>query len=218
MSYNAKYETYIFDLDGTLCDTSVDLANAVNFALIKNYFEKKDVLEIKSYLGNGIKNLIKLSSGLEVDDPRFEKTFSDFKTYYSDHLLDNTRPYENIVDVIDFIKAKGAKVCVASNKADSYAKIICNKFFDGKLDYVRGEILGEEKKPSPKMIDDVLSHVGSSCDKTIYIGDSEVDILTANNSNLDLLVVSWGFRDYEFLKSQGNNIILNDVNQLYDFI
>lgn len=213
-----KYNAYIFDLDGTLCDTSIDLCNAVNFALKQNRFPQKNTDEVKSYLGNGIKRLIELSSGLSQSDEKFEKVFTDFKSYYSKHLCDYTMPYDDIVDVIDIIRSKGAKVCVASNKAHRYVLEICDRFFPNKFDCILGENEKIPKKPDNAMIDEILKHTSSEKNSTLYIGDSEVDMLTAKNSGLDLVLVGWGFRSFDDLKSLGAENLIKNPKQLLDYV
>lgn len=117
-----KYNTYIFDLDGTLLDTLQDLANAVNYAMRQMNYPERTIDEVRRFIGNGIRLLIKLAAPQDISSEDYDKTLAIFTAYYLDHIADFTKPYDGIVDVIKTLKQNGCKVAVVSNKADEAAK------------------------------------------------------------------------------------------------
>ena len=117
-----KYNTYIFDLDGTLLDTLQDLANAVNYAMRQMNYPERTIDEVRRFIGNGIRMLIKRAAPQDISSNDYDKTLAIFTAYYLDHIADFTKPYDGIVDVIKTLKQNGCKVAVVSNKADEAAK------------------------------------------------------------------------------------------------
>ena len=216
-----KYQTFIFDLDGTLLDTLADLATAVNYALAKNGYPLRTEDEVKEFIGNGVVKLMERAIGAPKENtPDFEQTFSDFKRYYGENCRVHTKLYSGIEEVLTALKDKGKKCAIVSNKADFAVKILNDFYFQGLIEVAVGEneAAGIKKKPSPDLVWLALKMLGVGTDNAVYIGDSEVDIQTANNAGLPCISVSWGMKTREFLQSHGAQIVLNEPLELLEYV
>ena len=196
------YKCVIFDLDGTLIDTIKDLGVSCNYALSKNNCLTFEIEDYYSFVGNGIKMLCKralLKQNIE-DEILLEKVFNDFKDYYSLHYSDCSLPYKSIKEVINLLKKNNILIGVYSNKEVSLVNKIINKFFNiDDFVFVLGENIGYHRKPDPKQLLDNLNKYNLKLDDCIYVGDSEVDYLTAKNANIRSIGVTWGFKNKDFL-------------------
>lgn len=211
-----KYDTVIFDLDGTLLNTLEDLYLSVNYALEKFNYSKRSKEEIRCFLGNGVKILI--DSSLPNDDKtQFEAVMETFKTYYQLHSMEHISKYEGIDDLIKELKQKEIKIAVVTNKFDQAAKTIINKFFGNVFEIVIGEKAPLNKKPHPDMCYKALELLNSDNKHTIYVGDSEVDYQTATNASLKPVICSWGFRTKEELRLLGDIDIINTPKELLKY-
>ncbi len=212
-----KYTTIIWDMDGTVLDTLCDLCDSVNFALLKNGMPERTQDQTRRALGNGILSLMELSVPGGRDNPEFERVFADFKTHYAGNCRNKTCPYEGIPEVLDTFKAMGIKMAIVSNKINSAVDKLCRDFYP-QMDYALGEVAGLARKPAPDMVEKALAVLGSEKSETVYIGDSEVDVLTAKNSGLDCISVLWGFRTREELVKNGASIFAELPCELIDII
>lgn len=213
-----KTDTIIFDLDGTILDTLGDLADSVNYALSSNNLPKRTYEEIRSFVGNGIRNLIDRSVPAGTSAEITDKVFADFKARYKTHCKVKTRPYDGIKELLDRLAEDGYKMSIVSNKADSAVQDLHKEFFYPAIETAYGEMEGIPRKPDPQIINYVLEKMGSKAENSVYIGDSEVDFTTAENAGMKLIMVSWGFRDKEVLEALGAKYIAGDMDQLYEFI
>lgn len=211
-----KYNTYIFDLDGTLLDTLQDLANAVNHAMREMKYPERTVDEVRRFIGNGIRMLIKRASPQGISDKDYEKTLAIFTAYYLEHIADFTKPYDGIAEVIKTLKSKGCKVAVVSNKADEAAKKVVKDYFGDIFDMVVGKMDRFPSKPEPDSVLYVIETLGSDKDKCIYLGDSEVDVHTAHNAGLPCVGVTWGNRDVSELIAAGAEYIAEKPNEILE--
>ena len=202
-----KYKLAIFDLDGTILDTLDDLADSLNYALEKSGFPCRTRDEVRRFVGNGIRKLIErgIPCGTNADDA--ERVYNDFTEHYKEHCADKTKPYENIPELLKKLRENGVKTAVVSNKADYAVQNLCAQYFDGLFDITVGERDGVRKKPAPDAVNAVLEKLGIERKKAIYIGDSDVDIETAQNSGIDCIAVEWGFRDKVLLAQCGAKIM-----------
>ena len=179
----------LFDLDGTLMDTIQDLTDSVNFALARFGLPLRENWQTRKVLGNGAKSLITQSMPGREDDPPVEEVLAVFKAHYAEHSQDKTRPYEGITEVVEKL-AQDFPVAIVSNKPDFAVKSLCDLFFPGI--YARGERADCPRKPAPDMLLRTMEELGvESC---VYVGDSEVDVLTARNAGFPCVTVLWGFR------------------------
>lgn len=202
-----KFNTYIFDLDGTLLDTLLDLANAVNYAMREMSYPERTVDEVRSFIGNGIRMLIKRSAPQDISEADYEKTLAIFTEYYLAHIADFTKPYDGIIEVVQEFKARKCKVAVVSNKADKAANKVVKDFFGDIFDIVVGKRDEFPSKPAPDSVLYVITALAAEKSKCIYIGDSEVDVQTAHNAALPCIGVTWGNRDLAELTAAGAEYI-----------
>ncbi|MBO5038764.1 MAG: HAD family hydrolase [Alphaproteobacteria bacterium] len=204
----------IFDLDGTLLDTAKDLHIALNFALEKHGFRPKTEQETLALLGNGIEALVAGAIDGGKENPQFLVTFTTFKDYYFAHLNDYTKPYSGILDLLSELKARHIKMGIVSNKFDEGVKALAIRFFKGYIDYAQGVCATVQKKPAPDAVFALIKEQNAENEKNIYIGDSEVDLKTAQNAGLDCISVSWGFRSKDFLRRSGAKTIIDHPKEL----
>lgn len=208
-----KYTTVIFDLDGTLLDTLDDLTHSVNYSMSAMGWPLRDKKEVRLFLGNGIRNLMQLSSPEGISEDEFEKAFKIFKEYYKEHNQDKTAPYEGVVQVMEHLKDKGIKMAIVSNKVHEAVLALRDKFFP-YVEVAIGDTPGMARKPAPDSCYKALELLGSTKEESVYIGDSEVDLLTAKNSGLDCITVLWGFRDKDYLMEQGATTFVETPEEL----
>jgi phosphoglycolate phosphatase len=198
-------------------DTLADLHASVNYALEKFSFPKRSEEEVRSFVGNGIAMLIERSIGKPT--PLFEEVLQAFKTHYAAHCADKTQPYQGILPLLEKLKKQGVKAAVVSNKADFAVKKLAQAYFDGLLLDAVGEdeANGIRKKPAPDSLLAVMKKLGADKEKTVYVGDSEVDIQTAQNAGVACISVTWGFKDREFLIQNGAGILIDTPDEILKY-
>ena len=211
------YKAVIFDLDGTILDTLDDLADSVNFALKKHGLPVRENTEIRSFLGNGMVNLVKLSAGDKAEN--IEGILADFKEYYAKHSADKTKPYDGVLETISALKEQGVKTAVLSNKGDFAVQPLVKRYFGGLIERAQGEneAAGVLRKPNPDGVYKIMKELGVTEEETVFVGDSEVDILTAKNAGVDCVAVTWGFRDEKDLIENGAEKLISKPSELLDF-
>jgi len=185
----------LFDLDGTLLDTLGDLCDSVNHTLSHFGYPERTIGEVRHFVGNGAMQLIRLSIP-QGEDP--EAPFAYFREYYNAHCRIKTRPYEGILPALEALKEK-YPIAIVSNKPDSAVKQLCADYFPGI--WALGEAPDCPRKPAPDMVYKAMAQLDVT--RCIYVGDSEVDILTAKNAGVPCLSVLWGFRSRETLEQAG---------------
>ncbi|MBQ8409841.1 MAG: HAD-IA family hydrolase [Clostridia bacterium] len=191
----------IFDLDGTLLDTLDDIANAVNYMMRKHGFPERTRTAIRKFLGNGARDLMRRSVPTDVEGEDFEKLLAEYMEYYNAHSKILTKPYDGVLPLLAELKAGGIKTAVVSNKPDMTVKALCKEYFGNRLDFALGDRPDIKKKPSAAPILLAMKELG--CERAVYVGDSEVDILAAKNADLPCISLTWGFRDRELLEEYG---------------
>ena len=209
-----NYDTYVFDLDGTLLSTLGDLAASFNHALRANGMSERTIDEVRRFVGNGVKKLMERAIPGGLDNPLFEKTFADFRQHYMHHNLDTTCPYPGVMEMLESLRSRGKKVAVVSNKFYAATQALCKHFFGDLVDVAIGEREGIRKKPAPDTVNEALAQMNVGKERAVYIGDSDVDIMTANNCGMPCISVLWGFRDYDFLVEHGATIFVTSPLQL----
>lgn len=213
-----RCEAVVFDLDGTLLDTLEDLTDSVNVALKKYHYPQKTIGQIRSYVGNGIRNLIMKSLPGGQENPDFECVFQEFRGHYKDNCQNKTKPYPGIEELLHSLKNEGIELAIVSNKADFAVKEL-NQFYFKDLNMAAiGEREGIERKPAPDTVYQALKEIGASPDTAVYVGDSEVDILTARNANMPCISVLWGFRSKETLAACHASFFAETAKDVYRFI
>lgn len=213
-----KYKVAVFDMDGTILNTLQDLMDSTNYSLAKNDMPTRTYEEIRMFVGNGIKKLIQRAVPENSSEQQIEKVFKDFNEHYKIHCADKTCAYQGIPEAIKELKNAGIKTAVVSNKADYGVQELVEIYFKGLFDVAIGETEGIAKKPAPDMVLKALKELNVSQKQAVYIGDSDVDFHTAQNSNLDFIGVDWGFRGRAFLEKLGAKTIIDNANELVELI
>lgn len=210
----------IFDLDGTLINTLEDLKNSTNHALKTFNYPERNIEEICQFVGNGVAKLIERAIPDGCSNPDFDKCLNVFKQHYSKNMYNKTAPYNKIPEMLKTLKQKGYLTAVVSNKYDMAVKELCNKYFSDLIDFAAGEneACGIKKKPAPDTVLKVLEKFNLTCNQAVYIGDSDVDIMTAKNSKMPCISVTWGFRNRDFLIKHGAEIIIDSPDEIINVI
>lgn len=207
-------DTIVFDLDGTLLNTLEDLKDSVNFALERQGFPLRNLSEIRSFVGNGIRLLMERAVPNNIDSETFEICFKDFCDYYKIHMEDKTAPYDGINNMLTNIKKAGFKTAIVTNKADFAAQDLCKRMFGDNIDFVVGSSDDRPNKPAPDGVFYALEKIDSKIENTVFVGDADTDILTAKNAGLVSIGVLWGFRDREVIEEAGAEYIVENANDL----
>lgn len=215
-----KKKVIIFDLDGTLLNSLEDLKNSTNYALQKFSYPTRTIDEIRQFVGNGVAKLIERAIPNGKNNPNFEECLDIFKKDYAKNMYNNTCAYNGILELLESLKNKKYKVAVVSNKFDLAVKDLCKRYFPDLIDLAIGEneALGIKKKPAPDTVFQALKILNLNSENAIYVGDSDVDIMTAKNSNMKCLSVTWGFRDENFLKENNAQHIIHTPKEIVDYL
>ena len=210
----------IFDLDGTLLYTLEDLKDSVNFALEKFGYPKRTLEEVRVFVGNGVRLLMERAIPNGTENKDFEDCLKCFKEHNAKNMYNKTKPFDGILDMLDELKIRGYKIGVVSNKFDLAVKELCKSYFDNKIEIAIGESEAEgiRKKPYPDSVFKAMEILNCSKNKTFYLGDSEVDIETAQNSGLKCISVTWGYKDEQFLKAHGAKLIAHKPCDILEFL
>jgi len=213
-----KYKLAIFDLDGTLLDTLEDLADSANYVMRSFGHPERTLADVRSFVGNGIRKLLERSAPKNTPSEEIDRMFELFKEYYGVHCADKTKPYDGIMELLEKLKKQNIKLAVVSNKADYAVKALCEQYFCGYFDEVVGERVGIARKPAPDTVLEVLKNLQVEKSQAVYIGDSEVDVQTAQNAKMDCIAVDWGFRDVDVLKEAGAETIVSTQAELLKYL
>ncbi len=211
-----SFDTYIFDLDGTLLDTLGDLAASVNHALRTHGLPEHSIDDVRRFVGNGVRKLMERAVPDGAGNPLFDETFATFRQYYMAHSLDTTRPYEGIPETLEALKARGCHLAVVSNKMMAATQELCYHFFPSTIEVAIGEdeAAGIRRKPAPDTVFAALKALGVGKENAVYVGDSDVDIQTARNAGIPCISVLWGFRDRDFLLQNGAETFISTPSEL----
>ena len=211
-------KTIIFDLDGTLLDTLGDLTDSVNHVLENHNMPLRTLPEIRSFVGNGIPMLIKRAVKEGTSEEEFEQCLKEMMAWYKEHSQIKTCPYDGVIELLAALRERNIKTAVVTNKEESAAISLCNKIFGDAFDYVIGDNGVDKLKPAPDNVFRAMKLLGADNETTLYVGDSDVDMLTAKNSSLPPIGVLWGFRDKEVLIETGAKCVISSPNELLSLI
>ncbi len=203
----------LFDLDGTLLDTLEDLLDATNYALRVHGFPERTLPELRRFVGNGALNQIRLSVPAGTEPETIQRVLDTYKPYYAAYCQNKTRPYAGIPEALAAL-AQTYPIAIVSNKPDMAVKPLCARYFPGI--FALGETAGVARKPEPDMVWTAMKAIGVDC--CVYVGDSEVDILTAKNAGVPCISVTWGFRDRDDLKEAGAITLCHEPKDLIEKI
>ncbi len=206
----------LFDLDGTLMDTLQDITDSVNFAMKQKNFKKRTPEEVRNAVGNGVVKLIENLLPQESAETK-EKILEIFRPYYNLHAMDKSRPYHGLSTVLEKLQAEGYVCGIVSNKPHPATSEIGKRFFPS-FPLALGQREDIPRKPNSAPIEFALKTLGGKKEKCIYIGDSEVDVQTAKNSDVACIAVTWGFRDEDVLRRAGAKHFAHSPEELYERI
>lgn len=205
----------IFDLDGTLLNTIEDLANACNYSLSTLGYKTHEVEKYKTFVGNGRYKLIErmLPEG-NRNVENIEKALKLFDYYYEKHMIDMTKPYEGIIDILDKLIDKEINIAVVSNKPHEFTTEVVKSYFGNRFKVVYGHKKDTKEKPDPWAVIEVINEFNVNKEECLYVGDSEVDINTAKNAGVKSVGVEWGFRGRDELEKAGANYIIENPEEI----
>lgn len=214
MSVNAV----LFDLDGTLLDTLTDIYLTVNQVFELNGYPARTKDEVRLATGHGAAYLLRSLLPQDVPDEEASRILEEYKPLLKKNQNNNTRPYPGIQDLLKKLKTKGITSAVISNKPDEVARGLIDIYFKDEISACLGDKPGIPRKPNPKGAEIILKQIGKTPGEAIYVGDSQTDIETAKNLGVPSVGVTWGFRDFDVLKTSGADFIINKPDELIEVI
>ena len=210
----------IFDLDGTLLNTSEDLTAAANEALCVCGFAPRSTQECRQFAGNGVAKLLERALPEEARTPEnLVRVQQAFFSYYDKHLWDHTYPYAGIEDLLFILQKQGIQLAVASNKYQSATQRLMAHFFP---QITFAAVLGQRDKvptkPHPQIVQEILSLANENKENCLYVGDSEVDMQTAQNARVKACGVTWGFRPRDTLTAYQPRYLIQTPEELLSLV
>ena len=212
-----RFDTVLFDLDGTLLDTLEDICGAANHTLRELGYPERTLAEMRRFVGNGAEMQMRRALGADADEETVAKALALYKPYYAAHCQIKTKPYAGVLELMAALKAEGFRLAVVSNKPDSSVQMLVQQWFP-EITFGLGEKEGLRRKPERDMVDYALAQLGQTGKRAVYVGDSEVDLATAANAGLDCISVTWGFRDRELLEKRGAMRFADTTEELLELI
>ncbi len=213
-----KYNTIIFDLDGTLLNTLDDLRDSLNVILIRKGYAPKSMEEVKRFVGNGARNLVRRSIPTICNEDEVTLILDEFKDNYKNNMQNKTRPYNGIMELLLDLTRYNYKLAIVSNKFDAAVKELANIYFGNLISVAIGESGDIKRKPAPDSIYKAVKELGAQLDRTILVGDSETDVRTAKNAGIPCIGVTWGFRCREVLRAEGADFLIDTPRELLTLI
>ena len=212
------YSYVIFDLDGTLLNTIDDLADTGNHVCALHGWPAHSVEEYKHMVGNGIPKLVERFAPAGTDRAALDRAFDEFMAWYGIHKEDKTAPYPGMHQLALDLKEVGVSAAVLSNKADEMAGPVVEHYYPGVFPVVQGALSGLPTKPDPTLLHKLMERMGADPKRTLFVGDSSVDIRTAKNGGLDSCGVLWGFRSRQELEAEGADYLAETPQELWRLV
>lgn len=209
-----NYKLAIFDMDGTILHTLDDIQDSINHILGNHGLPQRTYEEVRSFVGSGLRKLVERAVPKDTSPEDTEVLVSEFCAYYADHCAIKTAPYSGIIDVLKQLRAAGVKTAVSTNKPQASMEELVALHFNGLFDVAIGESPDRARKPAPDSVYATLDILALEKADAVYIGDSDVDVATAKNSDVDCIAVTWGFRSEELLKSLEPRYIVHKPEEI----
>jgi phosphoglycolate phosphatase len=209
-----KFNTVIFDLDGTLLNTLDDLRDSLNEVLASKGYALRTLEEVRRFVGNGVRNLVRRSVPAECNDDEVTLIMEEFKENYKHNMQNKTRPYNGIMELLLDLNRFNYKIAIVSNKYDAAVKELSRTYFGNLIPVAIGETSDIKRKPAPDSIYTAVKELGSDLRFTVLVGDSETDVQTARNAGIPCIGVTWGFRCREVLRSEGADYLIDTPKEL----
>lgn len=214
----AHFDTVIFDLDGTLLDSIDDLADSINNALGQCGFPKHTTKEIQSYVGDGVDMLVRRALPQNADQVDYNAVHKAFVSIYSENMFNKTQPYLGIPELIAELCQRGVKMAVVSNKFQDAVTPLIEDYFGDCITVSVGADENTPIKPDPSGVLKAMEQLGSVREQTVYMGDSDVDVLTAKNAGVFSVACTWGLRDRAILEAASPDAIIHSPQDILPFI
>ena len=202
-----RIRAVIWDLDGTLLDTLDDLTASVGAALAQSGLPPRGRDEVRAFVGDGVRKLVARCLPDGEADARFDAVHAAFVRHYGAHSRDRTRPYDGVIELLDALAARGVTHAIVSNKIDFAVRELSQAYFGERMRVAVGDDPSRRRKPAPDSVWEAMRRMGVTPEETVYVGDSDVDVLTAKNAGVTGVAVSWGFRDEASLRVAGAQVI-----------
>ncbi|WP_139651437.1 HAD family hydrolase [Raoultibacter phocaeensis] len=212
-----RFDTFIFDLDGTLLDTLPDLVALTNRALADSGFPARTEDEILSFVGNGVRALMDQAVPLGTEPAAAEAAMQLWRELYPACGIELTVAYDGIAELLAELKARGKKLAVLSNKFDQGVRDLIPLFFPDTFDVVHGECKDIPRKPDPAGLLHTIEELGANPETTAYVGDSGSDMLTGHRAGVFAIGVSWGYRSVDELQQNGALAIVHEPAEILAF-
>ncbi len=208
----------IFDLDGTLLNTLGDLTGAVNHGLTCQGFPTHTEAEVRTYVGDGVRQLIARSCPAGTDEATQEAVLAEYLPHYAAHNMDKTAPYPGVMELIKDLRSAGYRVGVVSNKHAHGVAMLTAHYFDGLLDIAVGADGTRPLKPAPDGLLYALEQLEIASEDAWYVGDSVQDVRTAHAAGVKVAAVAWGFQDADRLAAETPTALVNTAEELKSVI
>ena len=213
-----RYQTAIFDMDGTILETLEDMCASVNVTMDHVGYPRRTMDEVRRFVGNGAAKLIERCMPAGAEDPRYPAALEFYRAYYDAHAQIKTGPYPGIPELLNQLSREGVRLAVVSNKPDEAVRALTERYFPGVFPVAIGNRDGWVTKPAPDSVYEAMRLLGARRESTVYVGDSDVDVDTARNAGLDSVIVTWGFRDEDFLRAHGAQHLAHNADELYEML
>lgn len=213
-----RYQTAIFDMDGTILETLEDMCASVNVTMDHVGYPRRTMDEVRRFVGNGAAKLIERCMPAGAEDPRYPAALEFYRAYYDTHAQIKTGPYPGIPELLNQLSHEGVRLAVVSNKPDEAVRALTERYFPGVFPVAIGNRDGWATKPAPDSVYEAMRLLGARRESTVYVGDSDVDVDTARNAGLDSVIVTWGFRDEDFLRAHGAQHLAHNADELYEML
>ena len=215
-----NYQAVLLDMDGTVLDTLRDLNAAVNQTMARFGYPGQSLADTRRFVGNGSRRLLELSLPAGTSAERIDEVLAWYLPYYNAHANDSTGPYDGITELLAALRGAGLRLAIVSNKPDRTVKELADIHFPGLLETAVGEdeAHGVRRKPWPDTLLAAAQRLGVKEEHCLYVGDSEVDVMTAKRAHMDCASVLWGFRSREELLAAGANLLFETPAELQSFL
>ncbi|MBE5911643.1 HAD family hydrolase [Pseudobutyrivibrio sp.] len=214
-----KYDTILFDLDGTLLYTLEDLTDGINHTLKEYGLPTHPIESVRRFVGNGLKMLAIRALPEGENYEKFDQFFKDFVNYYNGHNRIKTKPYPGITETTEKLASMGIKMAIVTNKGQTATNSLMDDYFKPHITIAIGDDGKHARKPDPEPINMAMDALGiTDKSRVLYVGDSDVDATTAENSGLDYVLCTYGFRDMDDLKDFKPVAFINNIEELLSVI
>ena len=214
-----KYKAIIFDLDGTLLNSLIDIADSVNLVLEKHNLPTHQLDDYKLFIGNGLEKLVERALPENVTNNEFNKYLSEIREVYSNNQISKTKPYDGVLEMLSELQKRNISINILSNKPIDFTKMVVKHFLgDFKFENVLGAREGIPKKPNPQAVFEIIENLGIDKSEVLYVGDTGTDMQTAENADLTSVGVLWGFRDMEELVENNADYIIEEASKIISII